>query len=140
MVYVDTSVLVAALTNEARTQEVQEWLATQPPGELTISDWVTTEFSGALSMKVRTGQLGLSHRARVLAVFTRLVTESFSVFPVSREDFRTAARFADYAETGLRSGDALHLAVSSNRGLRLVALDQRLVLAGDTVGVDAALL
>jgi hypothetical protein len=140
MAYLDTSVLVAALTNEARTLEMQEWLAEQSPGELTISDWVATEFSGALSLKVRTGQLGLSHRSRVLAVFTQLATESFSVLPVSREDFHTAARFADRADTGLRSGDALHLAVASNRGLRLVALDQGLVRAAETIGVDAALL
>ncbi len=54
-VYVDTSVLVAALTHESRTGEMQEWLAAQPVGGLAISDWVMTEFSAALSVKLRTG-------------------------------------------------------------------------------------
>lgn len=42
MFYVDTSVLVAALTRESRTAEAQDWLATQPAGQLAVSDWVLT--------------------------------------------------------------------------------------------------
>jgi predicted nucleic acid-binding protein len=44
MRYVDTSVLVAALTRETRTTAMQDWLAAQTPGELAISDWVVAEF------------------------------------------------------------------------------------------------
>ena len=68
VLYLDTSLLVAVLTNEPRTNELQEWLAVQTPDSLTISDWVVTEFSGALSMKVRTGQLNTGNRADALAV------------------------------------------------------------------------
>ncbi|MDZ7804364.1 MAG: type II toxin-antitoxin system VapC family toxin [Thiohalophilus sp.] len=57
MLYLDTSLLVSALTNESRTTEMQQWLAAQPPEQLTISDWVITEFSGALSLKLRNRQL-----------------------------------------------------------------------------------
>ena len=53
MRYVDTSILVAALTRESRTKDMQDWLAARPVETLRISDWTVTEFSAALSMKVR---------------------------------------------------------------------------------------
>ncbi len=140
MLYIDTSVLVAALTREPRTPEIQDWLAALPAGQLAVSDWVLTEFSSALSVKVRMGQLSPPDRADVLAVFAELVESSFEVLPVSRLDFRTAARFADQHATGLRAGDALHLAVARNHGTRIRALDRRLVAAAEALGVSAALL
>jgi hypothetical protein len=54
MQYVDTSVLVAALTNQRDTAHMQSWLARQPGGNLVVSEWVAAEFSAALSIKLRT--------------------------------------------------------------------------------------
>jgi predicted nucleic acid-binding protein len=138
--YLDTSLLIAALTREARTTDMQVWLAAQQAEQLAVSDWVITEFSGALSLKLRTGQLTSAQRADVLAVFGTLVDESFSVLPVSRLDFRTAARYADQYATGLRSGDALHLAVAANHGARLQTLDRGLMKAAEALGVSGTLL
>lgn len=140
MLYVDTSVLVAAFTNEPRTGEMQEWLAGQAAGQLAVSDWVMTEFSAALSVKLRTGALGPAHRADAMAVFAELVEASFEVLPVSSLDFRTAGRFADQYKTGLRAGDALHLAVAYNHGARVRTLDQTLVTAAGALGASAELL
>ena len=104
MLYVDTSVIVSALTNEADTALSQIWLTRQETSELTISDWTTTESASALSIKLRTGALGADARAAALSAFTRLCAESFGTLPVGREDFRAAARFADQSELNLRAG------------------------------------
>lgn len=140
MLYLDTSVMVSALTNEADTAAVQTWLSRQDIQNLTISDWVVTEFSSALSIKLRTGQLGPEHRASALAAFTRLASETLRILPVDRASFRTAARFADQHAHRLHAGDSLHLAICADRGATLCTLDRRLGEAAPLVGVESVLL
>jgi uncharacterized protein len=140
MPYVDTSILVAALTNEAETLRMQTWLGEQAPGDLTISEWVATEFSAALSIKIRTGQIETRDRAEALAVFTRLTGDSFTILPISSAQFRTAARFADQHALGLRAGDALHLAIAADHGATIATLDRGLAEAASALGVSALLL
>ena len=138
--YVDTSLLIAALTNEDRTAAAQVWLTKQRAGTLAISGWVVTEFSSALSIKLRSRQIELAHRASALAAFARLVADSFTVLPVLGAHFRTASKFADQHTLGLRAGDALHLAIAGDQGATLCSLDKRLADAGSAIGVKTLLL
>jgi predicted nucleic acid-binding protein len=138
--YLDTLLLVAALTNEAETARMQAWLAAQPEGDLAVSEWVATEFSAALSIKVRTGQIEAAHRAEALGMFARLRTDSFVALPISSVEFRTAAHYADQYALGLRAGDALHLAICAGHGATLCTLDRRLSEAGPALGVKTELL
>lgn len=138
--YLDTSVLVAAATREVETDRVQAWLDEQTRDRLVISDWVITEFSSALSIKLRNGQIEAGHRADALAALSRLAAESFAILPVSGLQFRTAARFADHYALGLRAGDALHLAICADHGATLCTLDRRLSETGPALGVKTTLL
>ncbi len=140
MLYLDTSLLVAALTRETKTAHVQAWLDDQEPAEMAISEWVATEFSAALSIKLRTRQIEPDDRADALGKFAQLYAESFAVLAVSGIHFRTAARFADQYALGLRAGDALHLAICADHGAALATLDYRLSEAGSTLGLRTTLL
>src|SRR5665213_1618538 len=116
MLYLDTSLLVAAFVQELKTAVVQPWLEARTDKELAISDWVITEFSAALSIKTRVGQLRSDLRLNALTTFARSCAESFVILSVSRPQFRIAAQLADQSALGVRAGDALHLALSIENG------------------------
>jgi predicted nucleic acid-binding protein len=138
--YLDTSVLVAAMTAEARSRDIQRWLGRQDPQNLAISAWVTTEFSAALSIKLRAKQISPQHRGRALADFAELCRESLTLLPINANHFTIAARIADQHALGLRAADALHLAVAFDHGAAITTLDQRLAAAGPEAGVHTHLL
>lgn len=137
MLYLDTSILVTVFTPEPETPKVQNWLEARMAEHLVISDWVITEFSAALSLKLRTGQVSGDQRARALNLFNRAVADNMSIAPVVQRHFTLATRFANQASSGLRAGDALHLAIAADIGAVLCTRDRRLLEAAIAQAVPA---
>lgn len=140
MNYVDTSVLVAALTLESHTRRAERWLTAGETNDFAISDWVVTEFSSALSIKLRVGSIDMGVRTAALGALGIMITQSLELLPVMSAHFRTAARFADQHRLGLRASDALHIAIAGDHGATLCTLDKRLASGGRMLGVATKLI
>jgi hypothetical protein len=138
MFYLDTSVLVSAVSAEIGTPAVLEWFETAD--DVLVSDWLMTEAVAALSQKLRMGVITATERAGSLAALRRHLEGAFRSLPVTREDFRAAARFAERAETGLRGGGALHIALASASNATLVTLDRKQARAGEMLGIQTLVL
>lgn len=71
MLYVDTSVLVALCTPEAKTDDVVKWYA-DCTDALASAAWCVTEFASAMGLKQRTGQLTLAQAQNAWHQFERV--------------------------------------------------------------------
>lgn len=138
ILYVDTSLIVSALTNETSTAAALDWIAANQSQGFATSRWTITEFSSAIAMKVRDGHLNSDQRAATLRTFDSLL-QSFDVLSIQAGDFDFAGYVANQQDVALRSGDALHLAVAMRVGLPLRTMDRRFVSGAAATGHDVRL-
>ncbi len=139
MIYVDTSVVVALLTVEPSTQSIVNWFSkiNEP---LISSDWLLTEFSSAISIKLRTRQISDTDAKLVQKEFNSLVSGGLKLIPVSRAAFQSAATMTSNYQSRLRSGDSLHLAIAKERGIQTIAtLDKVMTKNAQTLGLKTEL-
>jgi predicted nucleic acid-binding protein len=136
MIYLDTSVLVSAFLPETASARVHAWLEKHSDEILAISDWTRTEFASALALKVRREELNHAQAAQAQALFIESADASLVQLEISRTDFRLAAQLCAHADSGLRAGDALHLAVTLQHGAQLLTLDQTLHAAAQQAGAS----
>ena len=123
MLYVDTSVLVALCTNEAKTADVVKWYAACTD-ELASAAWCVTEFASALGIKQPTGQLTEPQAQAAWVKFERMCANDLQLLPVEAMTIHKAAMLTMDVTAGLRAGDALHLACAMEaKASGMVTLD-----------------
>jgi predicted nucleic acid-binding protein len=131
LIYLDTSVLVALLTNESTAPAIRRWYAEAEREVFVTSDWSLCEFSSALSLKERTGQLTAGQVRAVHKTFDVFIEGGVRFLEVGRQAFRNGSTLIE-SMRGLRAGDALHLAVAIESGaIGFATLDK--LLAGKAV-------
>ena len=120
MIYLDTSVAVPLFVAEPASERVDAWLDACGEG-IVSSDWIVTEFASALSIKERSGTLSARDATAAWRSFEAFSRSGLRLAPVNRTAFAEAARIIRQAAFGLRSGDAVHLAVAREIGVSAIA-------------------
>ena len=139
MRYFDTSFLVPLILPEATSEPITDFFEGMSAEELTVSHWTRVEFASLLAREVRMGSLDAAAAREAGARFETIVEESFVALLPNRDDFDRAREWLGRFETGLRAGDALHLAIASNRrAVALYSLDKVMIAAGRTLGVPTS--
>lgn len=141
-IYLDTSFLAPLFQNEDTSAEIETFIAGLPADALTVSQWVRVEFSSLLARKVRMELLDKADAERIDTRFELVIRESFHVLSPAVADFDLAKRYIARFDSGLRAGDALHLAIARNhRATAIYSLDKTMLKAGAEIGlpVDAGI-
>lgn len=139
MFYLDTSFVAPLVIAENSSNAVEAWVLKVDPGELATSLWTRVELSSLVSRKVRMGELSDTNAREVRREFERLLGESFKMLAPTAADFATATQYLEAPKTGLRAGDALHLAIAANHGAsKILTLDQGFLAAGKVLKLPVA--
>jgi predicted nucleic acid-binding protein len=139
MHYFDTSFLVPLILEESTSSRIERLMAGLPAGELAISHWTRVEFSSLLAREVRMGGLERKVAEEADAEFEAIATETFVVLLPDVDDFNLAKEYLGHHQTGLRAGDALHLAIAHNRRMKAIySLDKALLKAGRSFGLPVS--
>lgn len=139
MRYFDTSFLVPLILPEATSELIAGFFEDMPADDLAVSHWTRVEFASMLAREVRMGGLDASAAREASSRFEAMIGDSFVVLLPNRDDFDRARDWLAHYETGLRAGDALHLAISGNRRVDVIySLDKLMISAGKMLGLPTS--
>lgn len=139
MLYFDTSFLTPLILEESTSAKVEAFIAKLPAGELYVSHWTRVEFASLIAREVRMGGLTEADAVAAIDQFDELVAESCQVLAPGAADFELAKRFVQHFATKLRAGDALHLAIASNHGAKIIySLDGGLLAAAKILKIHGS--
>lgn len=139
-VYIDTSLLVSAFSNEPQ-QAIALALLQDPQWEqVCASDWTVAEFTCALQAKVLRGETPPEVAHTIGQTLKNLMTQgALHRIAVLREDYAAVQRAVPSLNCLVRGADALHLAVAARSNItHFASLDktQRIAVGQWLVGVE----
>jgi predicted nucleic acid-binding protein len=124
MIYIDTSILVALCTNEPKSEAVDKW-HNNSSAKLISSTWSFTEFSSALSLKVRTNQITERQSRDAWKKFDFLCQSDIELMSIENKTYYSAGILVIDSKSNLRAGDALHLAAAKSfKAKSIITLDR----------------
>ena len=130
-VYIDTSLLLAAFSNEPSQPTALALLQDPQWVQVCVSDWTLAEFACALHAKVLRGETSTDVAHTIDQTIKRLLEQgALQRLPVLREDYSAVQRAVPDMNCMVRGAAALHLAVAARCGVsHFASLDKTQRLA-----------
>ncbi len=139
MRYFDTSFLVPLVLPEPTSEPIAGFFHDLSGDRLAVSHWTRVEFASLLARQVRTGGLNADKARDAATQFESMIRHSFASLLPNMEDYDLAKHFLERFETGLRAGDALHLAIAHNHGAEVIySLDKQMIAAAGVLDLPAS--
>ena len=139
-VYIDTSVLVSAFSNEPLQAVAMALLQSPHWEQVCVSDWTVAEFTCAIQAKVLRGETSPEVAHTIGQTLKNLMAQgALHRIAVLREDYAAVQRTVPGLNCLVRGADALHLAVAARSGItHFASLDktQRVVASHWLVGIE----
>ena len=139
-VYIDTSVLVSAFSNEPLQAVAMALLQAPVWEQVFVSDWTVAEFTCALQTKVLRGETPAEVAHTIGQTLKNLMSNgALHRLAVLREDYAAVQSTVPGLNCLVRAADALHLAVAARSSItHFASLDktQRIAASHWLVGIE----
>lgn len=132
VIYLDASAAAPLFVAEARSAAAEAAIRHQV---VALSDLAIAEVSSAISRRVRERSLSKDAAESILSAFDAWGAVGTTRIEVMSSDFAAASAFVRRFDLGLRTPDALHLAIARRLGATILSFDLKLLAAARALGV-----
>jgi predicted nucleic acid-binding protein len=135
--YLDASVIVALLTNDAFTSRADAYVRAHSP-ILIVSDFAEAEFASVIARRVRTREVTEQTARIAFAELDAWVIRNTERAGTTTADVTAATRALRRLDLTLRTADALNIAIAQRMDATLMTFDEKMAVAARALGVDVA--
>lgn len=131
--WLDASVLVALITREPTSRQIDNLLdQSEPP---MVSDFCIAECSSAIARLVRIGTRTADQADELFRDLDDWVATASNLLAIDQGDIAMATDFVRQPGVSIRAPDAIHIAAAQRVGATILTLDRGMAHAADLLGV-----
>ncbi|WP_375456474.1 type II toxin-antitoxin system VapC family toxin [uncultured Methylobacterium sp.] len=134
-VYLDTSVLVALLTDDPLTERADAFFRSRAPIAV-VSDFAAAEFASALGRRVRMNEIDAEQARAAFSTLDHWLLRVAHRVELNPSDVADAATFLRRLDLTLRTPDALNIALCRRASAVLATFDDKMAAAAQALGLE----